>query len=312
MPEILVVDDALIDMKVAGRLLEQQSEWSVCYARNGAEALTRIEANLPNLVLTDLQMPEMNGLELVERVRNEFPLIPVILMTAAGSEEIAVEAIQKGAASYVPKTELAADLVDTVARVLAAAEVERGRRRVFNYLTEVSYVLENDLSLLSAVVSELRQTVHDRWLFEERDCLRFATAVDEAVVNAYYHGNLEVSSELRMENADAYYALAEERRVREPYASRRIELRLEIGRDQVAVRISDDGPGFDPTQLPDPTAPGYLERPCGRGIMLMRTFMDDIEYNAKGNEVTLVKRRTAAAETPGDGSRIGLGGVGLD
>jgi CheY-like chemotaxis protein/anti-sigma regulatory factor (Ser/Thr protein kinase) len=301
MPEILVVDDSLIDLKVAGRLLEQQPEWTVRYARNGAEALTQIEANLPSLVVTDLQMPELNGLDLVEKVRDEFPLIPVILMTAAGSEQIAVQAIQKGAASYVPKTELSTDLVKTVARVLASSAEARGRRRVFNYLTEVHYVLENDLELLSALVSELRQTVRDRWLFAERDCLQFATAVDEAVVNAYFHGNLEVNSELRIEDADAYYALAEERRAREPYLSRRIGLRLEIGREQVSVRISDDGPGFDPSRLPDPTAPGYLERPCGRGIMLMRTFMDDIQFNEKGNEVTLIKRRVAPADTTSGG-----------
>lgn len=301
MPEILVVDDSLIDMKVAGRLLEQQPDWTVRCARNGVDALSQIEAHLPSLVVTDLQMPELNGLELVEKVREEYPLIPVILMTAAGSERIAVEAIRKGAASYVPKTQLSADLVETVTRVLAVAEEERGRRRVFNYLSEVHYDLDNDLELLSAVVSELRQTVRDRWLFEERDCLRFATAVDEAVVNAYFHGNLEVSSDLRLENADDYYKLAAERRTREPYVSRRIGLRLAIGREQISVRISDDGPGFDPSGLPDPTAPGYLERPCGRGIMLMRTFMDDIRFNEKGNEVTLIKRRVAPAETTSGG-----------
>ena len=101
--------------------------------------------------------------------------------------------------------------------------------------------------------------------------------------------------------AGADFELAAERRAREPYASRRIGLRLAIGREQISVRISDDGPGFDPSGLPDPTAPGYLERPCGRGIMLMRTFMDDIRFNEKGNEVTLIKRRVAPAETTSGG-----------
>ena len=55
--------------------------------------------------------------------------------------------------------------------------------------------------------------------------------------------------------------------------------------------VADDGAGFDPEQLPDPTAPGFLERPCGRGIMLMRTFMDEVRFNDIGNQVTLVKRR---------------------
>ena len=296
MPEILVVDDSLIDLKVASRLLEQKEGWTVRHARNGVEALEQIEAHLPSLVVTDMQMPEMNGLELVERARDEFPLIPIILMTAAGSEQIAVEAIETGAASYVPKKELGADLVDTATRVLAASQDKRGRRRALNYLTEMQFELENDLELLSAVVSEVRQTVRDRWFFDDRGSMHFATAIDEALVNAYFHGNLEISSELRIEDAQAYYALAEDRRVQEPYVHRRINLRLEMGKDQVSICIEDEGPGFDLSQLSDPTAPGFLERPCGRGVMLMRTFMDEVRFNERGNHVTLVKRRVTPAD----------------
>ena len=53
--------------------------------------------------------------------------------------------------------------------------------------------------------------------------------------------------------------------------------------------IRDEGPGFDPATLPDPTDPANLDRPCGRGLLLMRTFMDDVGYNRSGNEVTLIK-----------------------
>ena len=74
------------------------------------------------MVLTDLNMPEMNGLQLVEAARGDFPAVPVVLMTALGSEEIAVEALQKGAASYVPKRNLAQDIADTLDRVVAVAQ----------------------------------------------------------------------------------------------------------------------------------------------------------------------------------------------
>lgn len=303
MPDILVVDDSLLDLRVAGRLLERQPGWTVRYARNGREAQVECDSYLPDLIVTDLQMPEVNGLELVEWVRDEFPLIPIILMTAAGSEQIAVAAIQAGAASYVPKRVLADELVTTATRVLASADVERGRRRVLNYLTEVYYVLENDLELLSATVSELRQLATERRLFEERDILQFATAIDEALANAYFHGNLEISSELQMRDAKSYYALAEERRTQEPYVRRRIRVRLEVGPERVTVCVGDEGAGFDPQQLPDPTAPGFLERPCGRGVMLMRTFIDEVRFNDVGNQVTLVKRRTVRTsdEAPPEG-----------
>ncbi|MEM8681572.1 MAG: ATP-binding protein, partial [Planctomycetota bacterium] len=54
--------------------------------------------------------------------------------------------------------------------------------------------------------------------------------------------------------------------------------------------IEDEGPGFDPTRLPDPTDPANLERVSGRGVLLMRTFMDEVEYSERGNRVILRKR----------------------
>ena len=55
--------------------------------------------------------------------------------------------------------------------------------------------------------------------------------------------------------------------------------------------IADEGAGFDPCEVPDPTAPENLERPCGRGIMLMRHYMTTVAYNQRGNVVSMSKLR---------------------
>src|ERR1700722_12294030 len=116
MPTILVVDDSATERHLAGGLLEKRhglteldkrTGLKVIFASNGREALASIQQSLPDLVLTDLQMPEMNGLELVEEVRNKYSSLPIILMTGQGSEDIAVAALQRGATSYVPKKNLA-------------------------------------------------------------------------------------------------------------------------------------------------------------------------------------------------------------
>src|SRR5512139_177460 len=103
MPTVLVVDDSSVDRSRIGGLL-LKSELNVEYAVNGAEALRRIAEISPDLVLTDLIMPEMDGLELVAAVVAQFPLTPVILMTGRGNEETAVRALRAGATSYVPKS----------------------------------------------------------------------------------------------------------------------------------------------------------------------------------------------------------------
>jgi anti-sigma regulatory factor (Ser/Thr protein kinase) len=64
-----------------------------------------------------------------------------------------------------------------------------------------------------------------------------------------------------------------------------------VSRTEAKFVIRDEGPGFDPSTLPDPTDPENLLRPCGRGVMLMRTFMNEVTFNDRGNEVTLIWRR---------------------
>lgn len=289
MARILVVDDSRVDQQVVRGLLEKQADWSVSTARDGAEALEMVETDLPDLVLTDLQMPRLDGLQLVQYIRNEFPLIPVVLMTAAGSEIIAVDALQKGAASYVPKTALATDLVETVRRVLALSMRGRTRRRLLNYLTQLDYDLENDLELTSSLVAEIRELVQERCLFDESECLQLATAVDEALSNAYYRGNLEIPAALRQRDPEAYEEFVLERSHQPPYCERRIHVRVNLSREQVVVTVRDEGPGFSPEKLPDPTAPDYLKNLSGRGVLLMSSFMDSVHFDEQGNAVTLVK-----------------------
>ena len=96
MTTVLVVDDSSVDRRRAGGLLEKRDDFSVDYAENGSDALRKLQQAVPDVVVTDLQMPELNGLELVSYVRSTYPLVPVILMTAHGSEDIAVEALEQG------------------------------------------------------------------------------------------------------------------------------------------------------------------------------------------------------------------------
>ncbi len=68
----------------------------------------------------------------------------------------------------------------------------------------------------------------------------------------------------------------------------------------VRIEIEDEGEGFDVADIPDPTADENLERPCGRGLMLMRAFMTSITYNERGNRVVLVKDKTVEEDTGGE------------
>ena len=290
MTAVLVVDDSLVDRRRAGALLERSNDWELCFAENGAEALAVVRERCPDVVVTDLQMPELDGLGLVRTLAREFPLLPVVLMTGQGSETIAVEALEAGAASYVPKRELNL-LPETVERVLTIAGERKQRanlRRCLKSLTG-EYELGNEPGMLTSLVAELQAHLQEMGLFSEGDRLRVGVALEEALLNAAYHGNLEVDSELREHDFALYYETARQRAKAYPYRDRRVTVHVDLSSKGARYTIRDQGRGFDPKTLPDPTDPRNLERSSGRGLLLMRTFMDKVEYNSTGNEVTLCK-----------------------
>jgi CheY-like chemotaxis protein len=297
LPVILVVDDSLLEQRYVGRILAQHGGWRVVFARNGEEALEAITKSPPSLVLTDMNMPKMDGLTLVEKVREQFSLVPVVLMTGSGSERVAVAALKAGAADYVPKQALAHDLTPVLERVLSVGQAEYRRYRVLQGMIRRSsqFVLENDPALVPPLVSQFREDLIEMGLCDLTGATRAGIALEEALLNAVYHGNLEVSSDLRTNGDEEFHKLARERREIAPYAARRVRVTARLTNTTATFVIMDEGPGFDVTKVPDPTDPQFLERPSGRGVLLMRTFMDEVRYNSTGNRVTLVKRRDRSA-----------------
>ena len=284
MIRILIVDDALTErVRIAG-ICRRIAECSTTDAENGQAALVRLEEDLPDVILTDLQMPEMNGLELLKVISEEYPHLPVILMTAEGSEEIAAEALRRGAASYVPKTRLAEDLLPTLNQVLRTARVVHSQFRLMHYLTDSTsrFELPPDASLIRACIDQLLNQLRCLPLGSESERLRVGIALGECLHNACFHGNLELDTD------DPNFESLKRQRLREmPWAARRITVTSVIGRSQARFVIEDEGPGFDWCQLDSDDSSIASSR--GKGMRLIRSIMDEVTFNEAGNAVTLVK-----------------------
>jgi serine/threonine-protein kinase RsbW len=103
--------------------------------------------------------------------------------------------------------------------------------------------------------------------YSGRDVFGVRLALEEAVVNAIKHGhNYDTSKEVR--------------------------IRFRVKPERVLIEVEDEGEGFDPHQVPDPRTPENLERPGGRGLLLMRSYLTWLRYNERGNVVTLCKCRS--------------------
>ena len=245
-------------------------------------------------------MDGMDGLALVRAIRKEHAQVPVILMTAHGSEDVAMEALRVGATDYVPKHRLAQELPAILARTLWTATSGNRRRLCLRSLVrrESEFELGNDPDVLPPLLEFLQDEMIqlDRW--DSAEQMRVTIALDEALRNALFHGNLEVSSDLREENDRRFHELARQRASLAPYRERRILIRISHGPDQSRFVIRDEGPGFDTARVDRPIEPEDLLRPSGRGLLLMKSFMDSVSFNRAGNEVTLVKKRNGESALP--------------
>lgn len=302
MNHLLVVDDSPVDRQLAGGLLRRNSKFQVEFASNGLEALEQIEVQLPLAVITDMMMPDMDGLELVRAIRKKFPRVPVILMTAAGSEETAAHALLEGAADYVPKLLLAQRLVPAVEAVLAIAGHSPNQQRLAHCLLrrDEAFELESDLLLVPPLVEHLKLSAAALGVVGESDSFRLAKSLYEAISNAMLHGNLELSSQqLEPEHERVPADLIAQRSQQMPFKDRRVTVRTTMTRTEATFTIADQGSGFDTASiLKAKSDPARLCDDRGRGLVLIQLFMDEVRFNATGNEITLVKRKAIDQASP--------------
>jgi CheY-like chemotaxis protein/anti-sigma regulatory factor (Ser/Thr protein kinase) len=301
MPIILVVDDSSVDRLLTGRLLskEKNLDWVIEYAANGQEALEFMRDLIPDAIVTDLIMPEMDGLQLVDAVRKDYPQVPIVLVTGQGSEELALKALERGAASYVPKGQLADKLLDTVKQVLSVGHSECKSRGLGEYLVkqEVTLVLPNDPAVIAPLVDHVHRILGSMSYGDTTECMHICIAVEEALLNAFCHGTLELPVQ---EILEARKSLSEgvvpaplaQRRSQAAYRNREVFVGIRIEREKATFVVRDQGRGFTPAGAPLRRDPKSLERGGGRGLVLMHNFMDEVRFNQRGNEVTMIKHKS--------------------
>lgn len=106
----------------------------------------------------------------------------------------------------------------------------------------------------------------DRHGYPEISKFPLRLALEEALVNAFKHGHRNLPDQP-------------------------VKVAWRVDRKKITLSVEDQGPGFKPEDVPDPTSPEALEKPSGRGLMLMRAYMSSVEYSARGNRVTMVYER---------------------
>lgn len=295
-PVLLVLDDEVVSQRMASALLTAGLPDFDVVTGDGYSVMEQVSECSPALVVTDLYMPGMDGMRVLQRAKTDFPHIPVVVMTAFGSEVAAVEALRAGAASYVPKGRMGDMLVETVKWVLAVRSQAQRHEEVFDHLTRLhrEFVLPNRTELIAPLVAELQADMDRLEICSKGELNRVGVAITEAMMNAMIHGNLGLPGSLMEHGQAEFRELMRQRQQMAPYSGRVVRVELRADRKMAEVIIRDEGEGFDPGLLPDPTDTEMLMRPHGRGLLLIRTFMDEVTFNGAGNELRLLKRACGA------------------
>ncbi|MFG0261057.1 MAG: ATP-binding protein, partial [Novipirellula sp. JB048] len=161
---------------------------------------------------------------------------------------------------------------------------------------------ENDPSLIRPLVNLMQQVAAGMQLSDDVTRARIGMAIEQALLNAMCRGNLEIDREAQLEDEELQLSsemtLVERRRCESPYGDRRVLFRAHLGHAELVFIVSDEGPGFDAATWMATNASETLEIEKGRGLVLIRSFMDEVRFNDAGNEIVMIKR-FAAAEARG-------------
>ena len=133
------------------------------------------------------------------------------------------------------------------------------------WVWQCEHVIPSETGAGSPILQEiLDQLEKQAWI--QHDIFSIHLAMEEALVNAIRHGN-------RLD------------------PNKEVHVACRVSPELIRIEITDEGEGFDPSSVPDPTDPAHIEAPSGRGLMLMRSFMSRVEYNDVGNHVVMEKER---------------------
>jgi len=293
---ILVVDDSAIERQLLEATLGKNPTYHLVGAESGKDALAKMKLSAPDLVITDLRMPEMDGLELIRIVRREHPEIPLILMSAYGDGMIALAGLEAGAVSCVPKDLEVERLIGPVDRIIEHAIADRRRQRLNHCMVEYHcrFELENDRQIIRTLVDQLQHEMACIGFATFVERIRISEAIEQALLSAMYHGNLEISQqELAAARAelddDLLNKLIAEHCQDTRVSKRRVIAVAHLTTDAARFIICDEGCGFDPCVASGQASSARVESGRHRGRTLIHSLMDEVTFNKDGKELVLLK-----------------------
>ena len=231
-----------------------------------SKALRRDDLDSFDLIISDLSEAEVNGEPISDLHRKHL----VTNLSEEFKTPGVIKAFKMVAANYLRLPYNREELRDIVEQTLAhkLRDVDDPSLHVHE---KIEFELPSDLGLMNGVLDYLQERVAKLGLIRPERSNLFI-ALDEAFVNAVKHGNKNDPAKL-------------------------VKITAELSPTEASFTVEDEGEGFDIREIPDPCDPANLFRTSGRGVLLIYNIMDEVEYNAQGNRVKMVKRPDAPVDS---------------
>jgi serine/threonine-protein kinase RsbW len=258
-PGVLVVDDEPHVRQLLELVLARQGlpVWSAGGGRAAVEFYRHNQDRL-GLVLLDVCMPGFDGPATLAALRQINPRVRALFISGHTGEYSPEALLGMGADAVLQKPFDLAEVCRVVSATLARREPERPGTVCLSIHTLI------DLPLVLESVVQAMQRLN----YPKQDIPAVRLALREALVNAVRHGN-------------------------QGDPGKQVRVQYRITPEEVHVEVEDEGPGFDPAAVPDPTSAERLEKPGGGGLLLMRHYLSSVQYNERGNAVLLRKCRSS-------------------
>jgi len=261
---ILIVDDNDELRAVLEQALRELGHDVVAIGDRG-EALAREDLEDFDLIISDLTDDEDSGVQLLSEIKRKRLMVPVVVSSDEAQQPGVVKAFKMGAVNYLRSPYDKQELCNIVEKTLAYKLRFVDDLKVLPYVHEkIEFELPSDVSLMNGVLQYLIERVAKLGVIKPERSNLFI-ALDEAFVNAVKHGNKNDPTKL-------------------------VRITAELSPQEARFTVEDEGDGFDVEQIPDPRDPENLFKASGRGVLLIYNIMDKVEYNARGNRLTMVKR----------------------
>lgn len=236
------------------------------------QALAREDLDEFDLIISDLTEDEHSGVQLLSEIKRKRLMVPVVVSSDEAQQPGVVKAFKMGAANFLRSPYNKEELLSIVEKTLAYKLRFVDDLKILPHVREkIDFELPSDVSLMGGVLQYLIERVSKLGIIRPERSNLFV-ALDEAFVNAVKHGNRNDPNKL-------------------------VRITAELSAKEARFTVEDEGDGFNVQEIPDPRDPANLFKSSGRGVLLIYNIMDEVQYNERGNRLTMVKRPEDSLES---------------